>query len=73
MLKSEVIALLESIDGDPEVYVASDEEGNSFAHVSFVQLEQMHGEEENISPVHPSDIGVEYDADELTPAIVIWP
>lgn len=73
MKKSELIALLNEIEGDPEVWVSSDEEGNSFDTVGAVQEEQMYGEGREAHPVADEDIGVEYDEEDLVRVIVIWP
>lgn len=73
MKKSELIALLNEIEGDPEVWVSSDEEGNSFDTVGAVQEEKMYGEGREAYPVADEDIGVEYEEEDLVRVIVIWP
>lgn len=78
MKKSEVIAKLEAIPGDPEVWVSSDEEGNSFDTVGWVQEEKMFGIKQgydryDTSPVAKEDIGTEYDEDDLVTVVMIWP
>lgn len=73
MLKSELIAELEKLDGDMEVVLSSDEEGNHFHRASFVDggykfFDQLYELDEIYGPADE-----DYDEIPGPKFIVIWP
>jgi hypothetical protein len=73
MLKSELIARLNDIEGDPKVLISSDEEGNSHRYVYGVQLDKIIEDGYEINPVAEEDVtDYEEDGRVLDSAIVLW-
>lgn len=69
MKKSELIAKLNEIEGDPRIIVSRDEEGNGYNDLRDIVLATLDADGE---PIHPDEV------DDLAPenaeqAIVIWP
>lgn len=62
MKKNELIATLNSIEGNPNVYLASDEEGNSFSELYEVAYDDDDSED-----------GVSLVFENGGPVIVLWP
>lgn len=63
-------AALEQLPDHLPVIMSSDEEGNSFHSIYAVEqskLDSFEGE-----PVHPDDVD-DYDPEDLTDAVVLWP
>lgn len=65
-------AVLSKFPDDMHVLVASDEEGNSFEHLYDVEVSKYYEIDREIQTVHPDDFD-EYDPDDLTDAVVLWP
>lgn len=68
---TELIEELSKIPGDTPVIVSGDEEGNYFNPLHSVDFGHMTKTDGHM--VHPDDIGPEYDAEDVTPAVCIWP
>lgn len=73
MLKSELIARLNEIEGDPEVFISSDEEGNSYRRLYAADEDKYVEDGREINFVHPDDVAeYEEDGDILPVGIVVW-
>jgi N-acetylmuramoyl-L-alanine amidase CwlA len=67
-LKAELDKLIENGKGDMEILASKDAEGNGFNNLDEVSVNHCYDDE----PVHPDDIGTEYDAEDLVEKVVIW-
>lgn len=67
-LKIVIDELIKRGNGDLEVLSSSDSEGNSFNSVYELSISHCYEDE----PVHPDDIGTEYDEEDLVEKVVIW-
>jgi hypothetical protein len=65
-------AALANFPEDLPVLVASDEEGNSFEHLYDVEVSKYYEIDREIQTIHPDDVD-EYDQDDLSDAVVLWP
>lgn len=65
-------AALTKFPDDLPVLVSSDEEGNSFEHLYAVEISKYYEIDREIQTVHPDDVD-EYDIEDLTDAVVLWP
>lgn len=56
MRKNSLIALLMRVQGNPEIYLSSDEEGNSYHDIiyPFAELEDEDGNSQDIVIIFPS-------------------
>jgi hypothetical protein len=75
MLKSELIARLQEVEGDPEILLASDEEWNSLSPLYSFDPVQAHNGAWGWETVHPDDIEEFEELDEedkLVNALVLW-
>jgi len=74
MKVKELIDALQEFDGDLEVIAGSDDEGNDYISVYPPHLSWCIEDEDMTAgfyPVHPDDIGVYYDEDELVQKVVL--
>lgn len=65
----ELMELLSALPQNVELWVSRDEEGNAFNRLAYVEEEYM---SVDMEPIHPDDLD-EYDEDEVTRAVVLWP
>jgi hypothetical protein len=75
MKVSEAIALLKEADQDAELFVSSDEEGNSYRRANISFPETMCDQDGEFVSVHPDDLAAgEYEGweDTMFPAVVVW-
>lgn len=63
---------LDSFPNETEVFLSSDEEGNGYETVAFVEGEFIYREGREINVVHPDDVE-EYGSDNLFIGLVLWP
>lgn len=74
MKVSELIEHLQQFDGDLEVIAGSDDEGNDYIEPYFPTLSWCVEDDSfraGFYPVHPDDVGTEYDEDELVQKVVM--
>ena len=73
MKVSELIELLSEFDGDLEVIMGSDDEGNDFVEPYAPSLDWCVEDDTRCGyrPVHEDDVGTEYDEDELVRMVVM--
>lgn len=67
MKVSELIEALQEFDGDLEVIAGSDEEGNDFNDLYYPSLNWCAPDDSmrcGWNPLHPSDVGTEYDIED---------
>jgi hypothetical protein len=67
-LKAELEKLIENGKGDMDILASKDAEGNGFNNLDEVTVDHCYDDE----PVHPDDIGTEYDEEDLVEKVVIW-
>ena len=67
-LKAELEKLIESGKGDLEILAPKYAEGNGFNNLDEVVVNHYYDNE----PIHPDDIGTEYDEEDLIKKVVIW-
>lgn len=75
MKVSEAIKILQEADQDAEVYVSSDEEGNSYRRANISVDETMCDQDGDLVSVHPDDLAAgEYEGweDKMIAAVVVW-
>ena len=65
----ELMELLSALPQNAELWVSSDPEGNSFNRLACAEEEYM---SVDMEPIHPDDLD-DYDEDEVTLAVVLWP
>lgn len=70
MTVTELIEQLKKLDGNLQVIMSSDPEGNDFRSLYQAEQEWCTSEDE---PVHPDDIGTEYEESDLQQKVVLWP
>lgn len=61
--------LIKNGKGNHDIVLSSDAEGNRFNRIDTAQLDMCTDEND---PVHPDDIGTEYDEADLTEKVTIW-
>jgi len=61
--------LLKEYDGSLQVFMSADPEGNSYSALACLELTYKDPED---NPIHRSDYP-EWDLEELSQAIVLWP
>ena len=67
-LKLHLDKLVEEGKGELEIVVSKDAEGNGFNEIDELGVSQCFDNE----PVHPDDIGEEYNEEDLTEKLVVW-
>lgn len=70
MLVRDLIVKLRELNPKLEVWLAGDEEGNSFGPLGFVETSMVHPIDGDV--VHPDDEG-DYEPGQLEEAVVLWP
>lgn len=71
----EAIEILQNADPDTEVFVSSDEEGNSYRHAEISLGQTLCDQYGELVSCHPKDIeDGEYEGweDQMMPAVVFW-
>lgn len=74
MTVEELIAHLLKLPPDMDIIVASDEEGNDWDDLYYAPSVSWCVEDDTrcgLRPVHPDDIGTEYEQDELVQRVVL--
>lgn len=71
----ELITLLQDLPEDHEVYVSSDEEGNTITRLAVADESWGFPERDGyrLDTVADEDVGTEYDKEDLVQAVVLWP
>lgn len=73
MLKSELISELKQIEGDLEILLSADDEGNSFRRLTEIAVDKYHEDGHEIDVLHPDDVEeYEEDGEPLPEGIVLW-
>ncbi|MGZ9868169.1 hypothetical protein ACU3L3_07080 [Priestia endophytica] len=67
-LKKLIDELVEDGKGEMEVLLSEDAEGNGFNDIDELGVSHCHYD----TPVHPDDIGEEYDEEDLEEKVIIW-
>ncbi|EGI2114775.1 hypothetical protein FH832_002838 [Listeria monocytogenes] len=68
-LRSQLNKLIEEGKGELEVVVSSDAEGNSLSRLDELSISYCYEDE----PIHPDDVGTEFDEEDLTVRVIVWP
>lgn len=73
MKVAELIEALQEFPGDAEIIAGSDEEGNDYVTPYFPSYDWCVEDDTRCGyrPVHPDDVGTEYDEDELVKMVVM--
>jgi hypothetical protein len=70
----ELKVALEGLDDELEVYLSSDEEGNSHHRLTEVDSESFVSDTGwEVEAVNPVDIPEFYDPEDVTRAVILWP
>lgn len=67
-LKVVIDELFQQGKGNLEIILSKDAEGNGFNDIDELTVDHCYDNE----PVHPDDIGTEYDEEDLEEKVVIW-
>lgn len=65
-------AALADLPDDLPIILATDEEGNGFEHLYYIETSKYVKYDREINTVHSDDLD-DYDPEDLVDAVVLWP